>query len=339
MLNGFFDIHFRLDELKHAGDPLIKINEIINWELFRSELEKIYDKERKTTAGRKHFDVVLMFKILILQNLYNLSHENIEFHINDRLSFMRFLNLNLDDKVPDAKTIWLFEQNLTKLKLTKKLFKKFDEYLRKNGFKAREGQIVDASIVSVPKQRNKREENAEIKEGKTPEDWNDKKRSHKDTDARWVKKNGKSFYGFKNHVQVDVKHKFVRDYEVSDAALHDSNIFEEILDETNSNKDVYADSAYQSKETVDSLKSKGFRPKIQRKGKRNKPLTNWEKQGNRTRSKTRCRVEHIFGVQAMTAGNLLLRSIGIKRAKTKIGLRNLAYNLKRYATLVSTAKN
>ena len=225
------------------------------------------------------------------------------------------------------------------MKLTKKLFKKFDEYLCKKGFKAREGQIVDASIVSVPKQSNKREDNAKIKEGKTPENWNDKKRSHKNTDARyWVKKSGKNSFSYKNHIQVDVKHKFVRDYEVSDAALHDSNIFEEILDENNSNKDVYADSVYQSKEKIENLKNKGFRPKIQHKGKRNKPLTNWEKQGNSTRSKTSYRVEHIFEVQAMTVGNLLLRSIGINRAKTKIGLRNLAYNLKRYATLVSTVK-
>ena len=109
----------------------------------------------------------------------------------------------------------------------------------------------------MPKQRNKRFENAEIKEGKIPEIWHDKKRSHKDTDARWVKKSGKSFYGFKNHVQVDVKHKFVRDYVVSDAALHDSNIFEKILDKSNSNKDIYADSAYPSKEKLTKLKDKG----------------------------------------------------------------------------------
>ena len=134
-----------------------------------------------------------------------------------------------------------------KLKLIKKLFKRFDRHLRDNGFKAREGQIVDASIVSAPVQRNSREENKQLKSGEVPDDWNDKKRAHKDTDARWTKKNGKARFGFKNHIQVDVKHKFIRDYDVTDTALHDSNVFHELLDATNSNADLYADSAYNSK--------------------------------------------------------------------------------------------
>lgn len=338
MLSGFFDLDFRLEELEHAGDPLIKINEIINWEIFRSDLEKVYNKERKSNAGRHHFDVVLMFKILILQALYNLSYESVEFQIRDRLSFMRFLNLALHDKVPDSRTIWHFEQQLIKLKLIKKLFKRFDRYLRENGFKAREGQIVDASIVSVPVQRNSRDENKEIKNGEAPDNWNDKKRSHKDTDARWVKKNSKTKFGYKNHIQVDVKHKFIRDYEVTTASVHDSRVFRQLLDETNSNADIYADSAYHSAAMIELVKEAGYRPKIQRKGNRFHKLTAWEKRGNRTRSKVRSRVEHVFGVQMMTAGNLLLRSIGIIRAKTKIGLRNLAYNIQRYGMLVSTAK-
>ena len=192
------------------------------------------------------------------------------------------------------------------------------------------------SIVSAPKQRNSREENKRIKNGETPEDWNQAKRRQKDTDARWTKKLGKNYYGYKNHVSIDVKNKLIRDYSVTDAATHDSQVFDELLDSANTSRDVFADSAYRSKARLKVLSKRGFRERLQRKGYRHKKLTEREKRGNHTRSKTRCRIEHVFGVQAMMAGGLILRSIGIDRARAKIGLRNLAYNMFRYKTLAAT---
>jgi transposase len=163
MLNGLFDLDFRLTELG-KGDPLIKLNEAIDWELFRPYVESIRDKERKSNAGRPPLDAVLMFKILILQSLYNLADDATEYQIRDRLSFMRFLGLSPADRVPDAKTIWLFREQLTEGDLAESLFMLFDKYLNDNGFIARKGQIVDASIVAAPRRRNTREENATIKE-------------------------------------------------------------------------------------------------------------------------------------------------------------------------------
>lgn len=328
-----FDWQERFEQLEDGGDPLVKLNTMIQWETFRKQLEKVRDKDRKSTAGRKAFDVVVMFKIMILQSLYNLSDDQTEFQIRDRLSFMRFLELSIGDRVPDAKTIWLFREQLTEAGLIEKAFKKFDTFLRNNGFAAKKGQIIDASIVQAPKQRNSRDENKSIKDGNVPEDWNDNKRRQKDTEARWVKKNGKNYFGYKNHIEIDAKHKFVRKYDVTDAAVHDSNVFENLLDTKNSNRDVWADSAYRSQKKLDELEKRGFREHIQRKGCRNKKLPQRELKGNHTRSKVRSRVEHIFGVQTQRAGNLILRSIGVARAKAKIGLRNLAYNIDRYATL------
>jgi IS5 family transposase len=275
----------------------------------------------------------LMFKILILQSLYNLSDEAMEYQVRDRLSFMRFLNLAIEDSVPDARTIWLFREQLKELKLVKKLFTDFDRYLAESGFEAKKGQIIDASIVAAPKQRNSREENGQIKDEKIPKDWSQKKRSHKDTDANWVQKNGKNYFGYKNHVEVDVKHKFIRKYKVTPSSVHDSNVFEEILNKNNTSKDVFADSAYRSKESLKELETLGFREHLQRKGCKNKKLSNWEKQGNHTRSKIRSRVEHVFGIQAQKAKTLIVRTIGIVRADIKIGLRNLAYNMQRYSIL------
>ena len=333
MIKGMFDVEFRLEKIDSNGDPLVALNQLIDWEMFRPELMKLRDKERKSNAGAKGYDLVLMFKILVLQSLYNLSDAAMEMQMLDRLSFMRFLGLGIGDKVPDEKTIWLFREQLKEAGLIEKLFSRFDTYLRKSGFTARKGQIIDASIVEVPRQRNTRDENEKIKKGEKIEGWKDAKRRQKDTDARWTKKNDVNHYGYKNHVQVDAKNKFVRDWKVTDASVHDSNVFTELLDPDNSSADVYADSAYRSGESLEGLKELGYREHIQRKGSRNHPLTEWEKQGNLTRSKTRCRIEHVFGAQLQKAGSLILRTIGMARAVVKIGFRNLAYNIQRFTTL------
>jgi len=337
MINGLFDIDFRLQKLDQNGDPLVQLNAIVPWEQFRTTFSQLRDKPRKSTAGRKPFDVILMFKILVLQSLYNLSDDQMEYQIADRLSFMRFLNLQLDDRVPDAKTIWLFRDDVTKAELTKTLFEQFDRYLRDNGFAAKKGQIIDASIVSAPKQRNTREENKRIKDGEEIEEWDESKRRQKDTDARWAKKNNVNYYGYKNHVSTDVKYKFIRDYEVTDASVHDSQVFEQLLDPNNSSGGVWADSAYRSEKSLLLLKEHNYYEHLQRKGTRSNQLSEREKQGNHTRSKIRSRVEHIFGIMAMRAGNLLMRCIGLKRTRTKIGLRNLSYNLTNFARLKNAA--
>jgi IS5 family transposase len=227
-------------------------------------------EERKSNAGCKPWDAVVMFKAIILCSLYNLSDDQVEYQVRDRLSFMRFLGLGLEDKVPDAKTVWLYREQLTQAGAIEALFEDFDGYLEDQGYLAMGGQIIDASIVAVPKQRNGRDENAKIKDGETPEGWENKpaKRSQKDMDARWTKKHGKSHYGYKNHVNVDRRHKLVRRYEVTDAAVHDSQVVEDILDPNNTASGVWADSAYWSAEIEAKLEGKGLKSRIHRKGHR-----------------------------------------------------------------------
>src|SRR5262249_18764694 len=126
-----------------------------------------------------------------LQSLHNLSDEQTEYLIRDRISFMRFLDLELEDPVPDATTIWLFREALAQAGLIDKLFERFGRHLEAAGYIARGGQIIDATIVPVPKQRNAKEENEAIKAGKTPGGWKKQpaKKAQKDKDARWTKKN------------------------------------------------------------------------------------------------------------------------------------------------------
>ena len=330
-------------ELKaKRGRHLAKIGELVPWEEFRPLLEEVWRtprKERKSAAGRKPWDAVVMFKVIVLGALYNLSDEALEHEIGDRLTFMEFVGLGLQDRTPDATTVWLYRDRLARAGLVEALFGKFDAFLRARGYEAMGGQIVDASIVAVPKQRNSGKENEEIKSGEIPEEWAGlpNKLAQKDLDARWTKKHGKSFYGYKNHISADRRHKLVRRYAVTDAAVHDSQVIGSVRDEDNTAGGVWADKAYRSEEIEGELEAAGLRSKILRKGHRGKKLTKREQQGNRTKSKVRARVEHVFGAQANDMGGTLVRSIGLTRARAHIGMKNLAYNMRRLVHLESVA--
>ena len=236
----------------------------MRWEDFRADIEAVTEtkpEERKSNAGRKPYDTILKFKILVLQSLHNLSDDRTEYLIRDRISFMRFLDLELEDPVPDATTIWLFREALVQAGLIEKLFECFGQHLEADGYIARGGQIIDATIVSVPKQRNTKDENEAIKAGKTPEEWEEQpaKNAQKDKDARWTKKSHASFFGYKNHLGVDKAHKLIRKWDATDAAVHDSQKLDDVLDLSNTGKEVWADSAYRSAQIEVGLKAKGCR--------------------------------------------------------------------------------
>ncbi len=337
---GLFDYEFQLEKIRAHQPPLQRLNEIIDWEMFRDAIENALRKEdRKSNAGRKSYDKILMFKILILQRYYNLSDEQTEFQIKDRLSFLDFLGLTIGDDVPDEKTIWLFKENLQKKELSEILFQRFTDKLIANGIVAKEGTMVDASFVTVPKQRNKKSENDQIKNDEIPQNFktNPNKLSQKDCDARWTKKNGQSEYGYKNHISADQKTKIITRYEVTPASTHDSQVIKELIDEED--KVLYADSAYKSEDTEVYLKENRIKSKVIKRAYRNKPLCNQDHKENYKHSKTRVRVEHIFGTMTSQMSNALhLGSIGIGRIKSTVGLMNLTYNLVRYEQLVRLKK-
>ncbi len=206
----------------------------------------------------------------------------------------------------------------------------FTSKLISNGIVAKEGTIVDASFVSIPKQRNTKDENKQIKEGKVPQSFKDNpnKKAQKDCDARWTKKNNQREYGYKDHVASDQKTKIIIKYEVTPASTHDSQVIQKLIDEND--KVLHADSAYRSEEIQEYLKKINVKSKIIKRAYRNKPLTNKEYKENYKHSKTRVRVEHIFGTLTSQMNNALnLISIGINRIKSIVGLMNLTYNLVR----------
>ena len=349
-LPSFFDVDLRLADLSAKGDDLERVRALVDFEIFRPALEAAVPRADRSKGGRPAFDHVLMFKVLILQAMHSLSDERAEYLIKDRLSFMRFLGLGLADPVPDANTIWTFREALKRADAVDGLFRQFDDALRASGFLAMSGQIVDATIVAAPRQRNTIAEKAAIKEGRVPEDWKDKpaKLAQKDRDARWTVKYTKAkpredgsvppvdlaipAFGYKNHVAIDRGFGLIRNWTATNAAAHDGARLEDVLDRTNTASDVWADTAYRSAKNEEMLIRRGLVSRIHRKKPKGKPMPERMRIANAQKSKVRSAVEHVFAHQKGLMG-LCVRTIGIARAKVKIGLANLAYNMRRFVWL------
>ena len=339
---GLFDEQFSRERLSEIGNPLATISKVINFEMFRSTLEEeLLNRAKKNNAGAKPFDVVMMFKIMILQRYYGLGDKQIEYQIIDRISFKIFLCLETGDKVPDEKKVWAFRETLTDKGLVVKLFDEFKSYLESKELIFNEGQLVDASFTVAPRQRNTRAENEKIKNGEGDELWNDQphKKCHKDIDARWTKKNNETFYGYKNHAKVDAKSKFINTYTVTDASVHDSQALADLLDTKDKGQTLHADSAYTGEEQEKTISTFKMKNRVHEKGYRNHPLSKKQKAKNKTKSKVRARVEHVFGFMEQSMNGLFLRSIGMARAAGIIGLINLTYNLFRYEQTIRLSIN
>jgi len=285
---GFFDLTNRYEALSQHGNPLERLAQHIPWTRFRPTLEQVLWRSKRQKGGRPLFDAVLMFKVLVLQALYNLSDDQTEYQIRDRLSFMRFLGLDLHQRIPDAKTIWLFRETLAQAGFVERLFQQFDRYLAQQGLQARGGQVIDASLVPVPIQRNTRKDNATLQAGECPVEWETHPAKRRQDEVLLAKSAG---------------------------------------------GDVWADAASRSHEIETHLQRQRLRSRIQYKGYRNTPLTATQHQTNQRRARIHARVEHVFGHQVMAMGGQLLPTIGLVRARAKLGLRNLAYNLHRFLWL------
>lgn len=344
---GFFDLDERHRRLSEGGDPLVRLKALIEFEMFRPRLDEALRRSDRAKGGRPGYDPVLMLKVLVLQTLYTLSDDATEFQIRDRLSFMRFLGLGLEDPVPDAKTIWLFREQLTKAGAIKALFADLDAWLKAKGYLAMSGQIIDATIVAAPRQRNTEDEKTAIKEGRIPEGWALKpaKLAQKDQDARWTLKRARArkpkpdgtkakleiaipTFGYKNHVSIDRRHGLIRRFKTTSAAAHDGSQLQELIDKTNTASPVWADTAYRSEANEKNLEENGLRSLIHFRRQPGRKLSGARRKANKARAKVRSAVETVFAAQKHVMG-LFIRTVGLDRATTKIGLANIAYNLKR----------
>lgn len=346
---GFFDVDERYAALSAAGDPLERLAAVVDFETFRPVLDAALARSDRSRGGRPPYDAVLMFRILVLQALYSLSDEQAEFQLRDRLSFMRFAGLALHQAVPDAKTIWLYREQLKQANATDGLFRRFDEALAAKGLLAMGGQIIDATIIAAPRQKLTIEEKATIREGGTPEGWSRAKRAQKDRDARWTLKRGRAkpkpegaqrqaiqiavpIFGYKSHIGIDRRHGLIRRWAVTDAAQHDSRSFPALLDPENTASHVWADTAYRTRRNLEVLERRGLSERILFRRPPRRELSEQQAKANAARARIRSGIEHVFAAQKHRMA-LFVRTIGLARAQVKIGMANLAYNFTRLAWL------
>lgn len=315
---------------------ILKLRDLIDWESFRPLMEELtgYATRDWSRGGKPPFDPVFMLKVLVLQKYHGLSDDATEEQIFDRTSFKNFLGLRIGDELPDAKTIWDFKQRIEvdSREGSRKLFEAFGQTLENQGLVAREGSIIDASFVDAPRQRNTRDQNQRIKNGERPGEFDENPAvgRQKDTEARWTKKNQETHYGWKNHAKVDAKNKLIIKSETTPANVHDSQVFEGLLDEKDNA--VLADSAYHSEQHEAFLLKIDAQEFLMRKAARNHPLPAEEVERNHRVSRIRVRVEHVFARMSQMGAHVC-RSIGLKRAKSHNHLSNLVYNMDRYAFL------
>jgi IS5 family transposase len=333
----FFGDHAALEALTQQGDRLVELARHIRWAPLVEVAEKIWraGADKKARCGPKPWSAEVMVRVMVLKRLYNLSDEQMEYQLRDRLSFLRFAGLGLGDVVPDSRTIWLYADQLAKADGARRLFDAFNSQLTERGLLVKEGVMVDATFVEVPRQRNSREDNAKIKQGETPKEWIEQPRklAQKDVDARWTKKNRQSFYGYKDHVKVGAKTKFIHAFSVTAASTHDSKAMPGLIAAGDSA--VHADSAYIGETIATDLLVKGVHNCIHEKGTSAGGLTEAQQLANRRKSKIRARVEHPFAFMEKSLGRIYNRCIGRIRNEYHIGMMNLCYNLCRCVQLVT----
>lgn len=327
---GLFDGEEILQRVANTDHVLFRIDRIVEWERFRPIINEVFSVEPKRPGGRPPYDRMMMFKIMVIKHLYNLSDAQVENRLLGDLYFRVFLGLGFADPTPDEKTIWLFHDKLSQSGQILELFAAFDAQLHEHGMMAQEGQSVDASIVPVPVRRTTRQERQTLSRGEVPEEWkqNPSIARQRDTDAAWTKKNGKSYFGYKVHIKIDEKRKLIRTFEVTSADVHDSQTVN-ILTEEDTGQPFYGDTAYVGEPIRKLLRRYKMKDRRQMKAYRNTPLNERQQRTNKKRSKIRARVEHVFGAMHMKMGDIRIRSIGIVRVTFVIGMRNILYNMYR----------
>jgi IS5 family transposase len=332
MKPNLFAAQEREAKLTKLGDALQVLERHVDFAELASAVDEAAPRPGRERGGRPPFPTEVMVRILLIQQLFNLSDEQMEFQLLDRLSFQRFAGLRDSSQIPDRTTIWTFKERLIKAGASESVFEAVNRQLARHGYIARGGQMVDASIVQAPKQLLNKEEKAIVAENAMPADWSPAKRRQKDTDARWTKKHGKSYFGYKLSANADKRYKLIRKIKVSTSSEHDTLHFKDVLDPSNTSRDLYADKGYVDGEREARLTGQGWRMHIQRKGTKDKAISATQEQRNKRIAKTRARVEHIFaGLTQM--GDKVVRSIGLARATLHLNWKAAAYNLRRLCYL------
>jgi len=332
-MDDLFAQNQRISKLTKLGNPLLELDSLVDFAALAALVDAKAPRTAPALGGRPAYATELMVRMIILQQFFGLSDDQVEYQNNDRSSFQRFLRLERSSQIPDSKTLWAFRERIKKAEVSADLFADAKRQIGAKGYIARGGQVIDGTLIRAPVQHFTKEEKAILDQGKIPEDWSKAKRAQKDLDATWTQKHGKSYFGYKASVSVDVANKLIQTDVISTASAHDTKHFEAALDKANTSRLVLADKGYADGPREARLKADGWLLEIQRKAKKGKKLSACQAQRNKRIAKIRARGEHVFATVKQMGGGLV-RTIGLARAKVQLTLNALAYNFKRAMFLV-----
>lgn len=317
---------------------LEQVNQLIDWKIVEMVIDN-YDTRGKGIAGNSAYPGLVLFKMSLLGIWYNLSDRALEDRVNDSISFNRFCGLSLSDPVPDHSVVSRFRTMMTNGGAWDGLLRELNRQLDEHGLLVKTGTIIDASITSSPRKpggkahfeiQEDRAEDTELEDGAgTTLKAVAVPRPGSDPDARWVKKAGKAYFGYKKHHATDLN-GLVMAVETTSANVHDNVPFKNLIDRVAApGSRCYADKGYAGQKMDDYLKTKRMRNGIQRKGWRNRPLTERDLVRNRLISKYRYKVERTFGGQVRWFGAGTARYVGLAATHAQHVLEAICYNLKR----------
>lgn len=330
MQQSFFEVGDRYNHLDKAEDLLIKLSGMINCQGLLLVIEPVHFK-RTAKGGRPGTEPLVITKRILLQPLYNLSDDSCEYQTNDRLSFKRFGGLLVPEKSLGTKTLWFYKERTKCKKLHDKIFDWLHGQIEVCVYVAQEGQIVDANLVAAhkPTGKDKKQLEKEVPLTKAQS-------SQTDNDTTFTKKNKKSHYDYKDHIQIDNKHKIVRKQVATTASFHSSQEFEGLFgEEGNDSSYVWRDSAYRILTNKGALKKKNLNSKVHERVCHNNLPSDGQEANNTTKSKTRVCVEYVFGYRATSAAGIFIHTIGLAKAEVKVTLKNVTYNIQRFVFLES----
>ena len=335
-----FALHSRQQKRSQFTKVLDRLTQLVNWvALAKVVNDKTGREQDRPKGGRPPYPTQALLKIIVLQQLYgNLSDEEMEYALLDRMSWQHFIGLTHVRDLPDARTIWAFKNQLAQVGGAATLFADVQRQLAGAGLIAKGGQLIDATLVSAPTTHLTKQEKQSVDAGNTPDHWTNKVAAHKDTDAHWTAKRNQWTFGYKAHINADQANKLIQVIAVTPANVSDTTVFAPLLDTTlkrsQQGKTVHADRGYDSAKNRATVKAMKLRDGIACNDDRKRYDQTDIHQRNKRLAKIRGRVEHVFGGWEKTMGKHI-RCIGLVRATTMITLQALVYNLRRWVTLDS----
>jgi IS5 family transposase len=323
-----------------------QLNILVDWAQIEIVINRYYQKG-ETLSGAKPYSGLLLFKILLLGIWNNLSDVQVETHVNDSLSASRFCGLSLEDSVPDHSTLSRFRGELTAKGGMDELLSAINSELSKYQLIVSHGIKVDASLTESPRKpkgkisyeiAEDRHEDAVSAEEEGKQTTSLKKQQGKgvDIEGRWLKKNGRSIFGFKRHDAVD-DNGLILAVHTTTANEHDSKGLAPLIEKLPKEElkgGVLADKDYQVASNNALLKEKSIKNRLMHKAYRNRPLTHWQKVFNKKISRSRWVVERTFGSIKKWFKGGTARYMGLQKTHTQHVLLAIAYNLKRSPGIV-----